>query len=255
MKTVLVTGSKGFIGKNLIEALSRQEGIKITSFTADDAIQTLESLLEETDIIYHLAGVNRPVRLEEFTTGNTGLTQTIVSILSAEHKTPAIIISSSTQAEFDNPYGISKKKAEDILIDYSKRTGAPVYIYRLTNVFGKWCRPNYNSVVATFCHNIAHGLDITISDRNKILELVYIDDVINSFLNILENNERPVDVPYVTIKPTYKITLGELADNIYKFRDIRETLKNPDISGDFLKCLYATYLSYEGYLDNKEKLQ
>lgn len=249
MKTVLVTGAKGFIGRNLVEALSRQGGIKITSFTAADSITTLGSLLEDADIIYHLAGVNRPVKLEEFARVNTGLTQNIVSLLFEKHKTPVIVMSSSTQAELDNPYGISKKKAEDILIDYGKRTGAPVYIYRLTNVFGKWCRPNYNSVVATFCHNIARGLDITISDRNKVLELVYIDDVISSLLNILNDYDKPVVVPYVTIKRTYKITLGELADKIYKLRDIRKTLKITDISDDFMKCLYATYLSY---LDDKE---
>ena len=249
MKTVLVTGSQGFIGKNLVEALSRQDGIKTTGLNAADNISTLESLLEDVDIIYHLAGVNRPEKLEEFTIVNTGLTQTIVSILSAKHKTPIIVMSSSTQAELDNPYGISKKDAEDILIDYGKRTGVPVYIYRLTNVFGKWCRPNYNSVVATFCHNIAHGLDITISDRNKVLELVYIDDVVKSFLNILDNNEKLVDASYLTIKPTYKITLGGLADKISEFRDIKEALKSPDISNDFMKCLYATYLSY---LDDKD---
>ena len=249
MKTVLVTGSQGFIGRNLVEALSRQEGIIITAFTAADNITTLKSLLEDVDIIYHLAGVNRPVKLEEFALVNTGLTQTIFSLLSEKRKTPAIVMSSSTQAELDNPYGISKKKAEDILIDYGKRTGAPVYIYRLTNVFGKWCRPNYNSVVATFCHNIARGLDITISDRNKVLELVYIDDVISSFLNILNDYDKPVVVPYVTIKRTYKITLGELADKIYKLRDIRKTLEITDISDDFMKCLYATYLSY---LDDKD---
>ena len=250
MKTVLVTGSQGFIGKNLVEALSRQDSIKVTSFTAADNITTLGSLLIDVDIIYHLAGVNRPVKLEEFARINTGLTQTIVSILSAKHKTPIIVMSSSTQAELDNPYGISKKKAEDILIDYGKRTGAPVYIYRLTNVFGKWCRPSYNSVVATFCHNIAHGLDITISDRNNVLELVYIDDVINSFLTILIDYEKPV-VPYVTIKRTYKITLGELSDKIYKFRDSGNTLEIPDISDDFMKCLYATYISY---IDDTDKL-
>ncbi|OHB71539.1 MAG: hypothetical protein A2W23_08015 [Planctomycetes bacterium RBG_16_43_13] len=250
MKTVLVTGSQGFIGKNLLEALSRQDGIKITSFTANDDIPTLGSLLEDVDIIYHLAGVNRPIKSEEFARVNTGLTETIVAILYAKRKTPTIVMSSSTQAELDNPYGISKKKAEDILINYGKRTGSPVYIYRLTNVFGKWCLPNYNSVVATFCHNIAHGLDITISDRNKVLDLVYIDDVVNSFLNILDNNEKPV-APYVTIRRTYKITLGELADKIYKFRDIGKTLEIQDISDDFMKCLYATYISY---LENKDQL-
>ncbi len=244
MKTVLVTGAKGFIGKNLVEALSKKEGIKLTSFIASDDLQTLNSLLEDADIVYHLAGVNRPKKLEEFTIVNTDLTQTIVSTLSAKHESPAIVMASSTQAELDNPYGISKKDAEDILIDYGKKTGAPVYIYRLTNVFGKWCRPNYNSVIATFCHNIAHGLDITISDRNKVLELVYVDDVINSFLNILNNNETLVNASYLTIKPSYKITLGELADTIYEFRDSQKALKTPDISRDFVRCLYTTYLSY-----------
>lgn len=250
MKTVLVTGSRGFIGKNLVEALSRRDDIKIKSFNSDDDIQTLKSLLGDVDIIYHLAGVNRPVKIEEFTTGNTGFTQTIVSLLSALRKTPTIVMSSSTQAGLDNPYGISKKKAEDILVDYGKRTRAPVYIYRLPNVFGKWCRPNYNSVVATFCHNIAHGFDITISDRTKVLDLAYIDDVVSSFLNILDCNEKPA-APYVTIKRTYKITLGELADKIYKFRDIKKISEIPDIPDDFMKCLYVTYLSY---IDNKDKL-
>ena len=133
MKTVLVTGARGFIGKNLLAAFSSQDGIKITCFTSDDDIPTLNSLLEEVDIIYHLAGINRPVKLEEFASVNTGLTQTIVSILSAKHKTPAVVMSSSTQAELYNPYGVSKKKAEDTLIDYGKRTGALVYIYRLAN--------------------------------------------------------------------------------------------------------------------------
>ena len=254
MKTVLVTGSRGFIGKNLLDALPRQDDIKITCFNSDDDIPALNSLLEETDIIYHLAGVNRPVRLEEFASVNTGLTQTIVSLLSAKHKTPAIVMSSSTQAELDNPYGVSKKKAEDILIDYGKITGALVYIYRLTNVFGKWCQPNYNSVVATFCYNIAHDLDITISDRDKVLELVYIDDVIDRFLNILDDNEKLIISPYVTIKRTYKITLGELADKIYEFRDIRKTLDIQNFSCDFTKCLYITYLSYNVCPDKKDKL-
>ena len=249
MKTVLVTGSQGFIGRNLVAALSGHDGIKITTLSAADNVMTLGSLLEDADIIFHLAGVNRPANIEEFATVNTVLTQTIVTLLSEKKRTPSIVMASSTQAELDNPYGISKKKAEDILNDYWKKTGAAVYIYRLTNVFGKWCRPNYNSVVATFCYNISHGLDITISDRNRVLELVYIDDVVNSFLKILNDYDKPVVVPYVTIKRTYKITLGELADKIYKLRDIRKTLEITDISDEFMKCLYATYLSY---LDDKE---
>jgi UDP-2-acetamido-2,6-beta-L-arabino-hexul-4-ose reductase len=244
MKTVLVTGSRGFIGKNLLEALSRQKKIKICTFDVDDDISKLESSLIETDIVYHLAGVNRPENEEEFESGHAGLTQSLVSLLGDHKKFPSIVMSSSIQAELDNPYGVSKKKAENILFDYSKRTGAPVYIYRLTNVFGKWCRPNYNSVVATFCHNISHGLDITISDVNKEIKLIYIDDVISSFLGILKGDISGVATQYFTVKPTYRISLGDLAKKIYQLRDIRKSLVIPDLSDHFMKCLYATYLSY-----------
>lgn len=244
MKTVLVTGSKGFIGKNLMEALSRQEGVKVAGFDISDDIPNLDILLEEVDIIYHLAGVNRPQNIEEFESGNTGLTQEIISLLEKHNKKPAIVMSSSIQAGIDNPYGVSKRKAEDLLFNYSKRTGAPVYIYRLTNVFGKWSRPNYNSVVATFCHNVSHGLDITISDRDKELELVYIDDVMAAFMSILSGGITSTPDSYLSICPTYKVSLGELADKIYMLRDVRKTLIVPDLSDNFMKCLYATYLSY-----------
>lgn len=244
MRTVLVTGSKGFIGKNLLEALSRQKDIKIIGFDAGDDITSISPFLRDVDVIYHLAGVNRPENIQEFEKGNTGLTQKIISLLAEYDKKPAIVMSSSIQADQDNPYGTSKKKAEEILIDYGKRTGSPVYIYRLTNVFGKWSRPNYNSVVATFCHNISHGLDINISDRNKELELIYIDDVVSSFVDILNSGQRVNSERYLTIKPTYKITLGDLADKIYRLRDIRKTLIMPDLSDDFMKCLHSTYLSY-----------
>lgn len=244
MKTVLVTGSEGFIGKNLLEALSRQKDIKIIGFDAEDDITSISQFFRDVDVIYHLAGVNRPENIQEFEKGNTGLTQKIISLLDEYDKKPAIVMSSSIQADLDNPYGTSKKKAEDILFDYGKRTGAPVYIYRLTNVFGKWSRPNYNSVVATFCHNISHGLDINISDRNKELELVYIDDVVAAFVDILSSEQRFNTDPYLTIKPTYTVTLGDLADKIYRLRDIRKTLLMPDLSDDFMKRLHSTYLSY-----------
>lgn len=244
MKNVLVTGSKGFIGKNLLEALSRQKDIKIIGFDAKDDIASISPFFHDIDIIYHLAGVNRPKNIQEFEKGNTGLTQKIITLLAEYDKKPAIVISSSIQADLDNPYGISKKKAEDILLDYGKKTSALVYIYRLTNVFGKWSRPNYNSAVATFCHNISRGIDINISDRDKELELVYIDDVVSSFVDILNSGQRVNSEQYLTIKPTYKITLGDLVDKICQLRDVRKTNIVPDLSDEFMKCLYATYLSY-----------
>lgn len=244
MKTVLVTGSKGFIGKNLLEAFSRRKDIETISFDIEDDSSALKSALGKADIVYHLAGVNRPENVEEFELGNTGLTRTIISLLRKMDKKPAIVMSSSTQAVLDNPYGISKKKAEDILIEFSNETGADVYIFRLTNVFGKWSRPNYNSVISTFCYNISHDLDITISDRSMELDLVYIDDVIAGFVKILNYSENTTRSIILDVKPSYLITLGDLADKIYQIRDIRKTLVVPDLSDNFMKCLYATYLSY-----------
>jgi UDP-2-acetamido-2,6-beta-L-arabino-hexul-4-ose reductase len=164
-------------------------------------------------------------------------------------RTPAIIFTSSTQAAMNNPYGKSKKAAEDLLCEYGKKTGASVYIYRLDKVFGKWCRPNYNSVVATFCHNIANNLDINISDRAREIELIYIDDVVDSILYIIKNCPEVVPGEYLSVSPSYKINLGDLANRIYQFHDMRQSLIIPDMADNFTKCLYATYLSY---LDQKD---
>jgi UDP-2-acetamido-2,6-beta-L-arabino-hexul-4-ose reductase len=162
---------------------------------------------------------------------------------SAKRSVP-VVLSSSIQAAVDNPYGISKKEAENILIEYSQKNNAKIYIYRLPNVFGKWCQPNYNSVVATFCHNIAHGIEIRISDSNKEIELVYIDDVVDEFIHILSDEGRETEPFYHQIDRTFKTSLGNLAKSIYQLRDIRQTLVIPDLSDDLMKCLYATYLSY-----------
>ena len=243
MKEILVTGAGGFIGKNLLNALSEEREIHLTTFTKDHDQTYFKSLLNDVDYIYHLAGVNRPQHVEEFNTVNVGLTKDMIDMLTELKMKPTIIMSSSTQATLDNPYGQSKKQAEAILLDYGKHSDAPIYIYRLTNVFGKWCRPNYNSVVATFCYNIARNVDITISDPRKELELVYIDDVVSDFIEILKQNEKSF-VTYRTIKPTYKVTLGELAEKIFQLRDLNKTLKTRDFSDNFMKCLYATYVSY-----------
>ncbi len=241
--TVLITGAEGFIGRNLQVALSRLPEVRILCFDVEDKMSLLEQYLLQADIIFHLAGVNRPQKEEEFTEGNYGLTKTMVTLLEGYHRTPAIVLSSSTQAALDNAYGRSKKAAEDVLFEYAKATGAEVYIYRLTNVFGKWSRPNYNSVVSTFCYNISHGADITISNPANVVELVYIDDVIADFTGVLMGKVRPSS-SCLSVLPTYRISLGDLAKKIYGFRDIRTSLLIPDCSDEFTKKIHATYLSY-----------
>jgi len=248
-RTVLVTGAKGFIGKNLLEALSRQKNIKVYGFDVDEDISVFKSALRKADIICHLTGVNRPEKEEEFAIGNTDSVKDIISLLEEMQQTPAIIFTSSTQAAMNNPYGKSKKAAEDLLYEYGKKTSAAVYIYRLTNVFGKWCRPNYNSVVATFCHNIANHLDINISDRAREIELIYIDDVIDSILSVIKNCSEATPRQYLSVSPSWKINLGDLADRIYQLREMRQSLNIPDMADNFTKCLYATFLSY---LDKKD---
>ncbi|MFH1541077.1 MAG: NAD-dependent epimerase/dehydratase family protein [Elusimicrobiota bacterium] len=244
MKNILVLGSDGFIGKNLFAELKRLPDIKINKFDIDSDDKQLEYYLKESDIVFHLAGVNRPQKIEEFETGNVVLTQTIIETLEKLKRNPSIVFTSSIQAELDNPYGISKRKAEDILIEYSKKSGAKIYICRFPNVFGKWCRPNYNSVVSTFCHNITRGLDIEISDVNKEIELIYIDDIVSEFMDIVLDKYYSNTNNYCKLKQTFNITLGKLAEKIYQMRDVRKNLTVPDFSDEFTRCLYATYLSY-----------
>ncbi|MCB4790699.1 MAG: NAD-dependent epimerase/dehydratase family protein [Elusimicrobia bacterium] len=244
MKTVLVTGAGGFIGKNLVEALSRIADLKVYKFDVEDNEDKLKQYLKDADFVYHLAGINRPKSEEEFKTGNTDLTKSVIQILQDNKKSIPIFLSSSYQATLQNPYGISKKLAEDVLIEYAKKNNTKTYIYRLTNVFGKWCRPNYNSVVATFCYNISHNIDITISDVNKVVELVYIDDVVSELISLMTRKDNDYDNCFYSMKKTFKITLGELAERLNKIRDIRSNLVIPDLSDELTKYLYATYLSY-----------
>ncbi len=243
MKTVLVTGAAGFIGRNLIAGLKRREDVRLIPFDVNTDPAVLDAGLAESDLIYHLAGVNRPKDVSEFTTGNTRLTERMLARLVELGRTPAFVISSSAQAELDNPYGRSKKVAEDAVLKFNNRTGAPVCVYRFPGIFGKGSRPNYNTVVATFCHNLAHGLEITINDPNREIELVYIDDVVAAFLRHLDDAPDPARQRY-SVDRTFRVTLGELADRIRGLHAIRETLTVPDLSDDLMKCLHATYLSF-----------
>ncbi|WP_182421736.1 NAD-dependent epimerase/dehydratase family protein (plasmid) [Priestia megaterium] len=243
MIKVLITGANGFIGKNLIERLHREKDLIIKKYNSRDDLSLLHEHLSDSDVIYHLAGVNRPLDNQEFIKTNIGLTEEIINYLKKINRKPKIIFSSSIQAEYENPYGASKNAAEEILKKYSVESGQEVYIYRLPNVFGKWCKPNYNSVVATFCHNISHDIDISIHDANKKLELIYIDDVVESFTDCLyrENKEEQY---YCPLTQTFTIKLGELVKRLYEIRDMRKTLIIPNLSDKLTKFLYATYLSY-----------
>ena len=242
MKTVLITGGAGFIGKNLVAALNRRDDVRLILFEVDSEPAVLDAGLAESEIIYHLAGVNRPKDESEFV-GNTGLTEQMLARLAELGRTPTFVLSSSAQAELDNPYGRSKKAAEDAVLKFNKETSAPVCIYQLPGVFGKWSRPNYNTVVATFCHNIARGLDITVNDLNREMELVYIDDVVAAFLRHLDGAPDLSRQRY-NVSRTFRVTLGELAKRIRRLHAIRETLTVPDLDDDLMKCLHATYLSF-----------
>jgi len=240
--TILVTGSGGFVGRNLRATLMRQEGLTLLGYDLGSSSADLTACLAQADIVYHLAGVNRPQQVGEYHTGNVGLTQEICRILELQDRAPKIVFSSSVQAALDNPYGISKREAEDELQRFSERTGAEVVIYRFKNLFGKWSRPNYNSVVATFCHNVAHDLPITISDPAREIELVYIDDAVDALfsetLSVRGSGTHVADVPAVGC-----LSLGELAERIRAFRALRSSLVLP-LLDRFTRCLYATYLSY-----------
>lgn len=240
---ILVTGSKGFIGKNLIVELRNRGYKEILEVSRDTKPDLLYKYCKEADFVFHLAGVNRPKDQSEFMEGNFNFTYKLINILKENKNTCPIMYASSIQAEFNNPYGKSKKAAEDLLFDYSKETGAKVLIYRFPNVFGKWCRPNYNSAVATFCYNIARCLPITITDPSIKINLAYIDDVVNELINALEGRENKVGL-FCEVPIIYSATLGEIVKLIYSFKKSREDKTIPNMSNEFVKKLYSTYLSY-----------
>lgn len=253
-KNILITGANGFVGRNLAESLaSIRDGkdrtvpeleigeIYLYDIDTDPAL--LSEYCKKADFIFHLAGVNRPKDASEFMAGNFGFTSTLLDTLKACGSKAPIMISSSIQAALDNPYGVSKKAGEDAVFAYGKEISVDVLVYRFTNLFGKWCRPNYNSVVATFCNNIANDQPITINDRNVVLALTYIDDLVSEMISALKG-EPTRDGDFCVVPVTHNVTLGEIADRLYEFRESREKRCVPDMSCPFTKKLYSTYLSY-----------
>lgn len=250
---ILVTGANGFVGKNLCETLKNIKAQKdktynveieeIFEYDIDTDPQKLDEYTKKCDFVFHLAGVNRPKEEKEFMEGNFGFTSDLLNSLKKHENKAPVAITSSIQAELNNPYGKSKKAGEELIFRYGKENDVKTCVYRLPNVFGKWCRPNYNSAVATFCHNIAHDMPITINDRNTVMNLVYIDDVVSELINALKGREnRNNDYCYIPVVHT--VTLGEIADLIYSFKESRKELSIPDMSDEFTKKLYSTYLSY-----------
>ena len=244
---ILITGAGGFVGKNLVATLRTAGYTDLMLFEKDDTPETLADYCRRAAFVVHLAGINRPTDPSEFYTGNAGLTDTLLANLEAAGNAAPVLVTSSTQAELDNDYGKSKRQAEEAIFAHRRRTGATVYVFRMPGVFGKWCRPNYNSVVATFCHNVAHGLPIQVRDSAFSLPLVYIDDVVACILAAFDGDvmmDRSA-TPICHMHPIHEVTLGRLAELIQGFAAGRTSLAVPDLApGSFEKKLYSTYLSY-----------
>ena len=251
---ILITGAKGFVGKNLVASLKNiAEGkdnsrgidpkLEIFEYDVESDPESLEEFCKNAEFVFHLAGVNRPKNESEFMEGNFGFTSVLLEKLKKYKNKAPILITSSIQAELDNPYGKSKKAGEELIFSYGSENSVKTLVYRLPNVFGKWCRPNYNSAVATFCNNIANGLPINVNDRNHMMKLVYIDDVVNEFIEALLGREHK-DGKYCCVPVTHEITLGEIVDLLYSFKASREDFSVPNQKNEFSKKLYAMYLSY-----------
>ncbi|WP_195454317.1 capsular polysaccharide biosynthesis protein CapF [Alistipes communis] len=253
---ILITGAQGFVGKNLASQLKNiRDGkagnyavsgkeLSIFEYDLNSSPEELDDYCRKADFVFNLAGVNRPKDPTEFMQGNFGFASTLLSMLRKHGNTCPVMISSSIQAALDNPYGESKRAGEQLLFDYARETGAKVLVYRFPNLFGKWCRPNYNSVVATFCHNIAHDLPITVNDPSIEIHLAYIDDVVDELIAALSGREHR-EGDYCYIPGSHRVTLGKIAELLHEFRRMPETLALPDTTnGGFEKKLYSTYLSY-----------
>jgi UDP-2-acetamido-2,6-beta-L-arabino-hexul-4-ose reductase len=240
---ILVTGANGFVGKNLVCELRNRGYEDLCLYDIDTEESLLDSFTKDCGFVFHLAGVNRPKEEKEFMEGNFGFTSTLLASLKKHNNTCPVLITSSIQAALDNPYGKSKKAGEDLLFSYGDETGAPVYVYRLPNVFGKWCRPNYNSAIATFCYNIARDLPITVNDPEVVMNLVYIDDVVQAFLAALKGDVTKEN-GFCKVCTVHTVKLGRIVELLKAFRESRTSLSVPDMSDGFEKVLYSTYLSY-----------
>lgn len=239
---ILVTGADGFIGRNLCVFLNESGYTSVNTLTRQDGKKDISNKVAEADFIFHLAGVNRPDNDLQFKIGNTDLTALIVDVLTAKNKKTPIVLTSSIQASLNNAYGISKAGAENVINTYHAQTGADIYIYRLPNVFGKWCRPNYNSAVATFCFNTINDLPISITNAEAKLHLVYIDDVCKNFIRLLD--PAIVNSQTCEITPVYKTTVGDVVELLAKFKTSRESLIVEKVGTEFTRALYSTYVSY-----------
>lgn len=251
---ILVTGAKGFVGRNLVSQLHNiQSGkaknygvfsdMQVFEYDVDSDPCELDVYCKRADFVFNLAGVNRPKDQVEFMQGNFGFASALLDTLKKYNNSCPVMISSSTQAALDNPYGESKRAGENLLFDYARETGARVLVYRFPNVFGKWCRPNYNSAVATFCNNIAHNLPIQVNDPSVMLHLVYVDDVVDELIAALSGNEHR-EGDYCVVPIVHTVTLGKIVDLLYSFREMSGNLQVPDLGDPFTKKLYSTYLSY-----------
>ncbi len=252
---ILVTGANGFVGKNLVAQLNNikrgnikdkilTEDLTIYEYDTDKNLEMLNEYTRDCDFVCHLAGVNRPENQEDFMKGNFGFTSELIDCLEKNNNKAPILVTSSIQAEQDNPYGLSKKAGEDLIFEYGEKSGVKTLVYRLPNLFGKWARPNYNSVIATFCHNIARDLPITVNDENKELCLAYIDDVVKEFIRAIGGNATE-DGRFCTVPVVHHVTLGEIARLLRLYREQKESRVMPEIpKGSFEKKLYSTYVSY-----------
>ncbi len=240
---ILVTGAKGFIGKNLIAELRNQKYLEVFEYDLDSTEEELDKYVKEAEFIFHLAGVNRPKDEKEFMEGNFGFTSVLLNKLKINKNNSPIMISSSIQAELDNLYGLSKKAGEDLLFNYGKETNSKVLVYRFPNVFGKWCRPNYNSAVATFSYNIANDLEIKVNDPNVDMKLIYIDDLVKELINAIQGNENKKD-DFCYVEPVYDVKLGRIVELLYSFKESRNNRFINEMNDGFIKKLYSNYLSY-----------
>lgn len=242
---VLITGADGFVGKNLQLRLRERTDVEVVTFTRAESVDYLPKALEGVDVVFHLAGVNRPKDPQEFVAGNAELSQVLSDAVRNSGRRIRVILTSSTQACMDNPYGLSKRQAEQALQALAGENGGSIHVFRLPNVFGKWCKPNYNSAVATFCHNIARGIPIQINAPDAAVTLVYIDDVLDRFIDLMDGAAAASDAEgFETVAPQYMLTVGELVRQITAFRESRDGLVIDRVGTGFVRALYSTYVSY-----------